>query len=399
MKKIIIVLIMVILLITTCTNTNGDDSDLSTDNENDNMIKDNEIIEKPRVNDDIDISEYLTGEIITDGIYTYPSKGFGIIYFVPDKESSKIIKEKYNVTGESLQLKYDDFKMVEKLPKELGIYKVKVNIKLHKQLVLNDIQLTDKIGTVVYKGRIYETNELDENVKVKDNICGLIIKWIFRDDEGGLQILFAGEIESEGYYSISNDLMYSESIGRVYFDEEYTENIPYFVGEKRTNFSFFKTNELFDELQSFSSFGKGRFKTSNYLLIYNIGMGRPVSEKLTEIIFLDEDYKDMFIFDENRYLSIVGDSKEFIIVSLANYDDNQNNISTDYYYVNKNNPEKLFLFSSNGYNYEFKSGANENDFILSTDGYNYIKGENNKAHIIKLTVIENRVVSERIEDL
>lgn len=396
MRKVIIVLLIVALLITGCTNTNRDNSDLNTDNKNDGTIKDNEVIEKRSVDDDIDRSEYLTGEIITDGVYTYPSKGFGIIYFVPDKESSKIIKEKYNVTEESLQIKYDDLTKVENLPQELGIYKVKVNIDLesnYKWLVLNDIQLTDRIGTVVYEGKKYETNEFDEYIKVKDRIGGLIVKWIFRDNDGGMQISFAGEIESEGYYSITNDLMYGESIGRIYFNEEYTENIPFIAAEKRTNFSFFKTNELFDELQSFSSFGKGKFKVSNYLLIYNIGMGRPVSEKLTEIISLDEDYKDMFTFDENKYLAIVGDGKDFIIMSSANYNENQNNISTDYYYINKDNPEKILLFSSVGYNYEFKKAANENEFILSTDGYNYVTGKNNKGHIIKFNITENGVIT------
>ena len=44
-------------------------NDLNTDNQNDN-----EIIENPITNDEIDRSKYLTGEIITDGVYTYPSK-------------------------------------------------------------------------------------------------------------------------------------------------------------------------------------------------------------------------------------------------------------------------------------------------------------------------------------
>lgn len=143
----------------------------------------NKVIESPVTNDEIEIdrSEYLTGELITDGIYTYPSKGFGILYFVPDEESSQIIKEKYNISEESLQLKYEDVSKVEHLPKELGIYKVKVDLEEeYNWLAINDIQLTDNIGTVVYKGKTYETNELDESVKVKDNVCGLIVKWIDR---------------------------------------------------------------------------------------------------------------------------------------------------------------------------------------------------------------------------
>lgn len=352
---------------------------------------------------EIDRSKYLTGEIVTDGVYTYPTKGFGIIYFVPDEESSEIIKEKYKFTEESLQLKYVDVTKVENLPKELGIFKVKADIDWNQKgrsFILNDIQLTDKIGTVLYEGKTYDTNELDENVKVKDKVCGLIVKWIFRDeDEGGIQIKFAGEIESEGFYSISNDLMYGESIGRIYFDEEYFDNIPFIASEKRNNFCFFKTNELFDKLQNFSSFGKGKFKTSNFLLIYNIGMGRPVSEYLTEIISLDEAYKNMVVFDKNTYVGLADKAKDFIIISSANYDDNQNHISTDYYYVNKNNPKKLFLFSSDSYNYDLKIAANENEFVMSTNGYNYMTGEDEKGHVIIFKIAESGVGAKTIEGL
>ena len=150
--------------------------------------------------DKIDRSKYLTGEIITDGEYNYPSKGFGKLYFVPDEESNQIIKEKYNITEESLQLKYEDVSQVDHLPEELGIYKVKVDIEEeYNWLAINDIQLIDTIGTVAYDGKTYDTNELDDNVKVKDNVCGLIVKWIYRDEvDGGIQIRFAGEITKIG---------------------------------------------------------------------------------------------------------------------------------------------------------------------------------------------------------
>lgn len=391
MKKILLFLICIILLtgnLLGCTTGN-------------NTQKSNEAADNPTTNEEIDRTKYLTGEIITDGVYTYPSKGFGIIYFVPDEESNEIIKEKYSIYEESLLLKYDDLSKVESLPDELGIYKVKVDIDLEEEskwLVLNDIQLTDKIGTVLYEGKTYKTNELDENVKVKDNVCGLIVKWIDRYD-GGIQIRFAGEIESEGYYASNYDFMYDQNRGRIYFNEEYFNNIP-FYGEKSFNdFNFFKTNDLFDELQNFSTFGKGRFKTSNYLIIYNIGMGRPVSDYLTEIISLDEDYKNMFIFDKNTYVGLANKAKDFIIVSSANYDENQSHISTDYYYINKNNPEKLFLFNSGSYNYNLKVSANENEFIMSTDGRNYMTGENEKEHVIIIKITEGGVETKKVEDL
>ncbi len=401
MKKIVLVIIMLILLITACTNNNGNKKNINTDSEIINIIKDSEALEEPSVGNDIDRTEYLTGEIITDGNYSYPSNYKGIMYFVPDEESNIIIKEKYNYSAESYLLFYENMSMIENLPKELGIYKVKVKIDWNesgKSFILNNIELTDKIGTILYEGKSYETNELDENVKVKDMVCGLIVKWIDRFD-GGIQIRFAGEIESEGYYSINYDLMYDENMGRIYFDEEYFNNIPFYGERGFNNFSFFKTNELFDEIQNFSAFGKGKFKTSNYLLIYNIGMGRPVSDYLTEIISLDEDYKDMFIFDKNKYVGTADQAKDFIIVSSANYEDNDIHLSTDYYYISKKNPKKLFLFSSGSYNYDLKVVANENEFILSTSGYNYITGEQDKKHIIVCKIDENGVVTERIDDL
>lgn len=387
MKKIILILTVLCLFVSACTNRNDN---------NTNEKLENEVIDR---------SEYLTGEIITDGVYEYPTKGFGIIYFVPDEESSNIIKDRFNLSSESLQLKYDDLEKVEVLPKELGIYKVKVSMDLDENtnwLTLKDIQLTDKIGTVLYEGKSYETNELDESVKVKDKVCGLIVKWIDKVDvDGGIQIQFAGEIESEGYYYINYDEMYGENIGRIYFDEEYYNNIPFYGEKGFNNFYFTKTNELFDELQYFSSFGRGKFKTSNYILVYNIGMGRPASDYLTEIISLDENYKNMFEFEKYKYIGPTGSSKNFIIVSSANYEENsnQNQISTDYYYINKNKPEKLFKFSSDSYIFNLKLAANENEFILQTDGYNYITGDSDQENAMIFKITENGVETNKVEGL
>ena len=397
MKKCILIVLMLSLLITACTRSNGNST--NTDNVNENII---DVEGKNGGDDEIDRSEYLTGEIITDGVYAYPSRGFGTIYFVPDEESSKIMKEKYNASEESILLLYNDVSIVESLPQESGIYKVKVSMELKEEynwLMLKDIQLTDEIGTVLYEGKNYETNELDENVKVKDKVCGLIVKWISRDDVGGIQIRFAGEIESEGYYFINYDLMYDDNVGKIYFDEENFNNIPFYGERGHNNFYFIKTNDLFDELQDFSSFGKGKFKTTNYQLIYNIGMGRDPSDYLSEIISLDEAYKNMFVFDKNKYVGRADTGEGFIIVTSSDYDENQNYISTDYYYVNNNNPEKLFLFSSGGYNYNLKIVINENEFVMSTDGYNYITEENDSSHIIIFKIAEDGVKTKVVEDL
>lgn len=385
MKKIIL-LIVLVLTVAACTKNDG----ISTVND-------------PSIEDEIDESEYVTGEIITDGIYDYPSNEFGIIYFVPDEESSEIIKEKYNMLEESLQLKYEDKVKVENLPKELGIYKVMVNLKLEEEskwLVIEDVQLTDEIGTVTYEGKDYEMNELDENVKVKDKVCGLIIKWVSRDIEvDSTEIRFAGEIESKGYYFINFELMYGGNVGKIYFSEEDFNNIPFYREKGFDSFYFFRTNELYDELENFSSFGRGRFKTSNYTIFYNGGMGRPVSDYLTEIISLDENYRNMFNFDKDKYVDPVGINKGFIIVSSTNHDENMNLILADYYYINKNKPEKLFLFNSDSYIYELKLASNDNEFVLSSSGYNYETGVNDKEHAMIFNITESGVESQKVDEL
>lgn len=405
MKKFIIIIAM-LLLVTACSDKNvktNINANENTSNKNNTTVVDIDKKEKSDVNNDIDRKEYLTGEIITDGNYSFPSNHKGILFFVPDEESSNIIKDKYDAKAESFQLIYDDVSKVKNLPQELGIFKVKVKIdwdEKGRSFLLNDIQLTDKIGTITYTGKTYQTNVLDENVKVKDRVCGLIVKWISRDkDTDGIQIGFAGEIESEGYYSINFSEMENDKLGMIHFDEEYFDNIPMYIEKGFNNFFFAKSNELFDQLENFSSFGRGRFKTSNYILVYNIGMGRPASDYLSEIISLDENYKNIFKFNKNEFVAPASIDKDFVIVSSANYDENFNFLSKDLYYINVNKPKKIFLFNSLGYNYELKIKASENEFILSTNGYNPYKDEQNQGNSIICKVLENEVVTEKIEGL
>ncbi|MPM53850.1 hypothetical protein SDC9_100620 [bioreactor metagenome] len=193
--------------------------------------------------------------------------------------------------------------------------------------------------------------------------------------------------------------MSNDKFGMIHFDEEYFDNIPIYVEKGFNNFFFAKSNELFDQLESFSSFGRGKFKTSNYHLVYNVGMGRPATDYLTEIISLDENYNNMFELDKYKYVGPVGVDKDFIIVSSANYDENFNYLSTDSYYINKNKPEKIFLFNSLGYNYELKLTVSENEFILSTNGFNSYKGEQNEGHNIICKITEDGVVTEKTEGL
>lgn len=374
-----------------------------TDNINSNIPGDLKDTEKPVANDDIDRTEYLTGEIITDKNYSLPSLfDRGVIYFIPDEESSKIIKDKYDKAAESFILTYYDMSKVENLPHELGISKARVKIEWHekdKAFSLNDIQLTDKIGTVTYVGKTYETNELDENVKVKDKVCGLIVKSIYKYAEtDSIIISFAGEIESEGYFSINYSLPDNNNFGIMYLDEKYFETIPKYE-EKELNFFYFnKSNELFDELENFSSFGRVKIKTSNFHLAYSLGRWQIPENYLTEIISLDESYKNLFKFDKNKLVGRVSVDKDFIIVSSDNlYDDNY--LSTDFYYVNKDKPEKIFLFNSLNDNYKLKVTAAKNEFILSTNGYHNHTGEQNEENSIICKVTDYGVITTKIKGL
>ena len=80
MKRLVIFIIMLTFFMTSCSNN-------TPKTNNDNNVEEAII--------DIDRSEYLTGEIITDGDYEISSGGIGSICFVPDKESREIIEDKY----------------------------------------------------------------------------------------------------------------------------------------------------------------------------------------------------------------------------------------------------------------------------------------------------------------
>ena len=129
------------------------------------------------------------------------SSGIGCICFVPDKESREIIEDKYSsydlyyLNDESYFLYYDNISVTESLPNELGIYKVKVKFDLKEiysfdRFNINDIELTDNIGTILYEGKEYETNNLDLDVKVKDRVCGLIVDSVDKLGNGGFRITF-----------------------------------------------------------------------------------------------------------------------------------------------------------------------------------------------------------------
>lgn len=388
MKKFYVIFI-IILLLSGCNNpAKTEDAD---------SIKDQNDVSNSNItigdeNSQIDRTEYLTGEIITDGSYIiYEQTGYSTLAFIPDKESLEIMAGKYN-ERQNYSLAYDDLVKVKDLPRKLGIYKVKVKIDRtddYGYLFIDTIELTDEIGTILYKGKTFETNDLDDTVNVKDRVCGLIVDYVNKNDFGGIIVRFAGDILCEGYYSIDpfeNDLF--GPTGKIYIDKEYKKNFPTIYGEANT-FSvwFSKTNDLFDELTNHSLFGRGKFKTSGYGLIYNVGMGAGPGEVITEIISLEENYENMFKAEENQYLEYECKDDNFVVVAVTKYKDNYEAISTDYYYINKKSPKKIHLFTSDRYDYIVKSKVNENEFILSTDGFNMTTRNTEVRHnlICKIT--------------
>jgi hypothetical protein len=384
MKKAIIFIMMTMLLITSCSVKTHDD-----------VVE--ELIE-------IDRTEYLTGEIIIDGDYEISSSGIGGFSFVPDKESREIIEDKYGtydlyfLDDESYFLYYDNISVTENLPDELGIYKVRVKFDLkeiygHDRFSLIDIELTENIGTILYEGKSYETNNLDLNVKVKDRVCGLIVDSADKfGDEGG-RVTFCGEIETEGYYNIFYSELHERNLGLIYYDEEYEDNIPVMEGESTIKgaFYFVSKENLFNELENYSSFGRGKFKISNFHIVYNYGMGREPSEILAEIVSLDEGYKNMFEIKDKSETSLKDYNDDFAIVSnIAEYDENNNAKSFDYYYINKNNPKKEYLLTSEDY-YALDDVISDTEFSLITEGYNETTGSYGVLNIIKCKITEKGV--------
>ena len=414
MKKISLIILMLILLFTACNN-NGQGTNFGTDTADDNIgneaneneeesgLETEESIENCEI--EIDKIEYFTGEVITDGNYEISTEAYGSICFVPDMESKKLIEKKYSkdeiyfLTNESYFLIYDNFSIVENMPKELGIYKVKVKIDLknindYNRFNIIDIQLTDNIGTV-YEGKDYETNNLDYDVKVKDTVSGLIVDSVNKNEDGGIIIGFCGEIETEGYYSILYNEMYGEDIGFIYYDEKYFDRIPIFNGERINNNLYFRRNEIFDELINNSSFGRGRFKTSSYRLVHNVGIGREPADTLTEIISLNEKYKNMFVYNRISTTEVKGYNDDIAIVSETKYDEKKYPISFDYYYINKNDADKIFMFTT-GYYYELKEVINDREIILTTNGYNTEASFYDEPHDIRCKITDKNVIIEKI---
>jgi hypothetical protein len=354
------------------------------------------------IGNDIDRSEYITGEIITDGDYTIIERiGSNFITFIPDKESLEIIKAKYG-EKKQYQLIYDDIKKIHDLPDKLGIYKVKVKINQmdnYGYLVFDEIMLTDKIGTILYEGKSYENNDLDDKVEIKDRVSGLIVNHVVKSN-GGVVVGFAGEIESEGYYFIDpNEASMYGPTGFIYPNEEFMDNFPTIYGERTIDSVWFsKTNELYDELKNNSLFGKGKFKTSGYFLVYNYGMGWGPGAVLNEIISLDEAYKNLFSAEDGKAIGNSGITDDFVIVNHTLYDEVSKLKEREYYYINNKNLEKIVIPVEHNYYYHLMEVLNDNEFILQTEGYDEGADQNNESnpHEIKCTITPEGILTEKI---
>lgn len=390
MKKILLLVLMLMLLIVSCAKK----SNFTNNNEENNKEK-----EPTKEELEIDRTEYLTGEIITDGDYEISSSIAGSICFVPDKESREIIEEKYDtydlyyLNDESYFLYYSNISVTEKLPDDLGIYRVKVKFDLKKiynydRFNIIDIQLTDNIGTILYEGKSYETNNLDLNVKVKDRVCGLIVDSVDKYGEEGFGVSFCGGIETEGYYNISYGELHGRNLGTIYYDEKFEKNVPMMMGESNNKqlFYFINKEELFSQLEDYSSFGRGKFKISNFHIVYKHGMGREPSEILTEIVSLDEGFKNMFEIKDKAETSLMGYNDDFAIVSdIAEYDENNYAKSFNYYYINRNNPKKEYLLTTEDY-YFLDDVMSETEFSLKSEGYNETTGSYGVLNKIKCKI-------------
>lgn len=373
-------------------NTNNNDKNNSNENEGEDEIK------------------RFTGEIITDGILMYNNS----ICFVPDLETKKLIKEMYNVDIEESQyIELNDIDIVKDLPTELGIYKVEVefsDIVDGNQLTATSIKLSDTIGTIEYKGKNYETNILDENVKVKDTVCGLIVSDVWHQkDEEGISINFEGNLDVEGYYELFNggDIFDCKNLGIIYATNESLTNIPQYKNATLENhictIFFQETNNLYKELENFSQVGKGVFKINNYFLNYNIGRGIGPGERIFEIVSLDNKYKSNFPTDTaasqiyestDKYLLVTSVQKKSTDNTDKNNDENDENEDSesddninivDYYIIDKETDSTIKIFSSNGFKYEYNVSSDERFdktemFTLTSDGFNYITNEQLPAH-------------------
>lgn len=404
MRKFVVLILMLTLSVVSCTNNTQKSNIKNVNNNEEQANVEKEAKDNSNEAIKIDRSEYLTGEIITDGDYEISINGIGSICFVPDKESREIIEDKYStydlyyLNDESYFIYYDNLFYTNDLPKDLGIYKVEVKFDLkntnnYNRFNLIDINLVDNIGTILYEGKNYDTNNLDLDVKVKDEVCGLIVDSVDRFGDEGLRVSFCGEIETEGHYNLFYGELHGRNLGIIYYDEKYEENVPIMMGESNNKqlFYFINKEDLFSQLEDYSSFGRGKFKISNFHIVYKYGMGREPSEILTEIISLDEGYKNMFEMKDKAETSLVGYNDNFAVVSdIAEYDENNYAKSFNYYYINKNIHKKEYLLTTEDH-YFLDDVISDTEFSLKAEGYSETTGSYGVLHEIKCKITDQGI--------
>lgn len=367
----ILIVLLGVIMLASCSNDKDIDNENDTSkthepiSNDDNKLPNN--YKSKDSNDDINDKNNdikFTGELITDGTYSK------LLYFVPDKETREYIQNNLSYkVEESMLLEYNDESILEDLPNELGIYKVEIvpNINNSEDYInISSIKLTDKIGTIEYEGKEYPTNEIDENVKVKDRICGLIVSRVMfmGEEKEGILIRFCGSLEVEGYYALTKNGELYEYIntGTIYANTESLNNIPNYKGEPifddRFTVYFSETNDLYKELSDFSAVGYGKFKVSDYLLYGGaVGMELFPTEQITEIIELDENYKGMFNFESKDCFRYVGSTDKYILVYDADY--SKSDSAMNYYLIDRKSYQKNIIYSSESNYYEYIKTSDE----------------------------------------
>ena len=395
-KKIYFIIVLVLLFLSSCTRQTQPKIDEEA------ISKDiNKEIESP---DSTDTTPKYTGEIITDGNYN------NAVVFVPDMETKEYIKNNHSFNfDEGLYLTYDNKDIVRDLPASLGIYKVEIEPNIEESdyyMKVKSIKLTDKIGTIEYEGKEYKTNNLDENVRIKDRINGLIVSYVnFTDNKEGVIIRFAGQLEVEGTYTLYNGGEYYNNInvGKIFANEESLKNFPvYNNGPVKANkFSVFlsETNDLYKKLADNSSIGKGKFRISNYYLTGGyLGTEFTPSEKLEEIISLDQDYKGMFEFSKDYLYSLIVSTEKYDLI-FQSYHDYDKLYDGNYYVIEKKNNNKIHILSAEGFYYNYEETNDEryknyDMFVLESDGYNNKTNTQIGKHSIVLRINDGTVIKE-----
>lgn len=396
-KKIYFLIIILLIFLSSCTRQTQPKIDEEAINK-DNI---SEETESPKLSDTV---PRYTGEIITDGNYN------NAIVFVPDMETKEYIKKNHSFNfDESLYLTYDNNDIVKDLPAALGIYKVEIEPNIEESdyyMKIKSIKLTDETGTIEYEGKEYKTNSLDENVRIKDKVNGLIVSYVnFTDNKEGVIIRFAGQLEVEGTYTLYNGGEYYSyiNIGKIFADEESLKNFPVYNDEpvKSNKFSIFfsETNDLYKKLADNSSIGKGKFKISNYYLTGGyLGTEFTPSEKLEEIISLDQNYKEMFEFNKDYLYSLIASTEKYDLI-FQSYHDYDKIYDGNYYVIEKKNNRKVHILSTEGFYYNYEETGDEryrnyDMFILESDGYNNKTNTQIGKHSITLRINDGTVIKE-----